>query len=118
MTVKECYAALGGNYDDVVSRLMNERLVTKFVLKFVDDQSFSLLENSLNAHDCKEAFRAAHTIKGICQNLAFTKLGDSAVEMTEMLREREEYGDDLMPCFEKLRADYIQTIEIIKQLNK
>ena len=32
MTLQECYAALGGNYDDVLGRLHSERLVQKFVL--------------------------------------------------------------------------------------
>ena len=36
MTLQECYAALGGNYDDAISRLRSERLVTKFVVKFLE----------------------------------------------------------------------------------
>ena len=43
MTLKECYAALGGDYDEVIGRLRSERLVQKFVLKFLDDGSYDLL---------------------------------------------------------------------------
>ena len=47
MTLQECYAAMGGNYEDVIGRLRSERLVQKFVLKFLDDGSYSLLCQSL-----------------------------------------------------------------------
>ena len=33
MTLKECYDALGGNYEDTVRRLYNEKLVEKFLFK-------------------------------------------------------------------------------------
>ena len=42
MTLQECYEALGGDYQDVISRLRSDRLVQKFVLKFLDDSSFDL----------------------------------------------------------------------------
>ena len=34
----------------------------------------------------KEAFRAAHTLKGVCQNLGFSNLYAPAVTLTETLR--------------------------------
>ena len=43
MTLQECYAAMGGNYDDAIGRLRSERLVQKFVLKFLTDGSYDLL---------------------------------------------------------------------------
>ena len=74
MTIQECYAALEGDYQEVLGRLYSEALVTKFVGKFLADQSYQLLESSLKAGDYDEAFRAAHTLKGVTQNLSFTKL--------------------------------------------
>ena len=35
MNLKECYNSIGADYEDVTRRLMNERLVKKFVLKFL-----------------------------------------------------------------------------------
>jgi len=34
----------------------------------------------------KEAFRAAHTLKGVCQNLGFTNLYQPTCDLTEVLR--------------------------------
>jgi len=86
MTLQECYAALGGNYDEVISRLRSDRLVQKFVLKFLNDKSYELLTTSMAEKNYEEAFRAAHTIKGVCQNLAFTKLLDSSSRLSDALR--------------------------------
>ena len=40
MELKEVYEKIGGDYDDVVRRLMGEKLVRKFLLKFLDDKSY------------------------------------------------------------------------------
>ena len=47
MSLEECYDALGGNYKAVLGRLSSERIVKKFVLKFLNDQSYVLLEQSM-----------------------------------------------------------------------
>lgn len=86
MTLQECYNTLDGNYQDVINRLHSERLVQKFVLKFLDDGNFALLAGAMDSGDQETAFRAAHTIKGMCQNLSFTRLADSSSQLTEALR--------------------------------
>lgn len=68
MNINECYQAMGADYEEVFGRLRNEKLIAKFVLKFPDDPSFSQLKNSLAEKNTKEAFRAAHTLKGVAQN--------------------------------------------------
>lgn len=112
MTLKECYAALGGDYDEAVGRLRSERLVQKFVLKFLDDGSFELLGASMEGGDYEEAFRAAHTIKGMCQNLGFTALGDSSSELSEALR--GGYTPQADGLLERVREDYQRTAQAIR----
>ena len=86
MTIQECYTALEGDYQEVLGRLYSDALVQRFVGKFLSDQSFQLLEDALKAESYDEAFRAAHTLKGVTQNLSFTKLYQSSHEITEALR--------------------------------
>ena len=112
MTLQECYAAMGGNYEDVMSRLRSERLVQKFVLKFLADGSYDLLCRSLEEKDYENAFRAAHTIKGICQNLSITRLGDSAARLTDALRGGWTPGADAL--IEEVRRDYQNTVSAIR----
>lgn len=70
MTMRECYEAIGGNYEDVLGRLRSEALIRKFTLKFLEDQSYPQLKQALNdKKNYEDAFRSAHTLKGVCQNL-------------------------------------------------
>ena len=112
MTLKECYAALEGDYAGVTSRLPSEKFVQKFVLKFVNDGSYDLLLRSMEAEDYAEAFRAAHTIKGVCQNLDFTKLYRSSSELSEALR--GGFTPEAPALLERVKADYQQTVEAIR----
>ena len=78
MTVKECYEVMKGDYDDVISRLRTDDRVKKFLLKVLDDTSFSTLCKALEEKNIEEAFRAAHTLKGVCKNLSIDNLAYSA----------------------------------------
>ena len=85
MTIKECYEAMGGDYEDVLKRLMNEARIQKFALMFKKDPSMSQLTQAMDAGDVETAFRAAHTLKGICANLGFKSLFEVSYEITEAL---------------------------------
>lgn len=113
MTLQECYRELDGDYQDVTARLRSEKLVQKFVLKFLDDGSFDLLCRSMAEKQTEEAFRAAHTIKGMCQNLSFTRLGESSSQLTEALR--SGWTPEAEPLFVKVTADYEKTAGAIRQ---
>ena len=111
MTIQECYAALGGDYQEVLGRLCSEALVRRFVGKFLSDQSFQLLDTALSAGNYEEAFRAAHTLKGVTQNLSFTTLYQSSHEITEALRTKNyDLAVQLLP---KVEEDYAQTAAAI-----
>ena len=112
MTLTECYSAMGANYADVLGRLRSERLVQRFVLKFLDDGSYALLRDSLENGSMEEAFRAAHTIKGMCQNLGFTVLERSSSALTEDLRAGG--SDATGALFEQVREDYERTVAAIE----
>lgn len=113
MNLKECYAAMGGDYESAVGRL-GERLIHKFAVKFLADGSFELLRNSMAEGNIDEAFRAAHTLKGVCGNLGFAQLGTSAAAMTEALRGGDlAAAQELYPAVER---DYQQTIAAIQSL--
>ena len=112
MNLKDCYLKFGGDFDEVLGRLCREQTVRKFVFKFLDDKSFSLFEASMVKKDYSEALRAVHTLKGICQNLSFTRLFESSSLVTNALKENDwNKAVDMMP---KLSKDYYETINVIK----
>ncbi len=117
MDVRDCYRILGGDYDEVLARFCNrEELARKFLYKFLDDQSYGLLMESLHEQNMEEAFRAAHTLKGVSQNLGFDRLQKSAGELTEALRSGKERPSDAL--VEQVREDYKTTAEAIQMLRE
>lgn len=112
MTVKECYALLNGNYEDAKSRLMNDKLIEKFMLKFPQDESMQQLQDALTTMDYELAFRSVHTLKGVAANLGFSALYESASALTEKLRAEKNAPD--AELVEGVSKDYERTIEAIK----
>lgn len=112
MTLKECYIAMGSDYEDVLRRFLSEQMIRKYVLKFSDDGNYDVLCHAMEEGLQEEAFRAAHTIKGMCLNLGFTKLGESSSLMTECLRSGDMDGARALS--DRVREDYECTIEAIR----
>lgn len=114
MTLKECYDAFYGSYDDALERLMSEDLIRKYLSLFLEDDSFELLTKGLDENDDQKAFMAAHTLKGLALNLDMTALARSASDLTEALRGgRKPEADDL---YEACKADYERTVGAIRAM--
>lgn len=113
MTLRECYESFGGNYNDVLTRLVDDKRVEKFALKFLNDGSYGFLKESLDKKDYNEAFRAAHTLKGVCQNLSFEALYKSVFEVTEALRGGKELTD--MSLMDAVDRDYERLISALNE---
>ncbi|MDY5496741.1 MAG: Hpt domain-containing protein [Anaerobutyricum sp.] len=114
MTIEECYEKIGGNYEEVLGRMMRPALVRKFIMKFPADDSFAELCEQMKAGNRKEAFRAAHTLKGVCQNLGLGRLSFAAEKITEILRpETEEIPKEAYTVFETVKREYEETVAVI-----
>ena len=97
MTLEEFYAKIGGNSADVLRRLPSEAMVRKFIGKYPADTSWGSLESAIHSQDWEAAFRAAHTLKGVAQNLGFQKLYLSSTALTEALRGSKPLTDPALP---------------------
>ena len=116
MTIQECYRLLGGDYDEALRGIPSAALIDRFVRKFLDDKSYEQLCEAVAANDRESAFRAAHTLKGVCANLRFAALRDSASELTELLRpENAAITDEALHRLEKVTADYAVTVGAIRE---
>ena len=115
MTIQECYQSLGGNYAEVQQRLPSDRLIKRFVTKFLDDESFAQLTQAMSSGQRETAFRAAHTLKGVCANLSFTRLLTSASALTELLRqESDTIPESAAAAMADVTRDYSQTVNAIR----
>lgn len=116
MTIQECYQRLGGDYRDAENRLMKESLVKKFIAMFLEDGSFDQLCRAMEEGNRQDAFRAAHTLKGICGNLSLTKLYASASRLTELLRpEADTIPQEASALLDTVRQDYELTVGSIRR---
>lgn len=114
MTLQEFYIVVGGDYQEAVSRMMGEAMLRRFLAKFATDPSYATLEVAIAEGMQEEAFRAAHTIKGLCLNLGFGKLQRSSETLTEALR--NEMPANVAELFEAVKADYELTLDAVLQL--
>ena len=67
-----------------------EAFYFKMITAAVRDGNFEKLGKALEKNDLKEAFEAAHALKGITGNLALDPLYDAVCEIVEPLRAKEE----------------------------
>lgn len=113
MTLKECYAALDGDYEGTLGRLCSEKLVERFALKFLTDKSFPALAKAMAEENYEDAFRAAHTLKGVGLNLGFTKLYQASDVLTEELRGGRKPSDDIL--LKRVEEEYERTVALLKE---
>ena len=115
MTIQECYQVLGGDYAQVEKRLPGIHLIRKFIAKFLDDGSYPELCRAMEQGQTEEAFRAAHTLKGVSANLGFDRLTASSGELTELLRGRTDgIPTEAVPLLDMVRQDYELTADAIR----
>ena len=78
---KEKYELTVSDYESILKRFGSEAMIQRFALKFLKDGCFSDRKNALEAKDEERAFRAAHTLKGVCINQGFDRLYNVSAEL-------------------------------------
>ena len=94
--------------------MRNEALIRKFAKKFLEDGSFQMLKDGLAKKDGEMAFRAAHTLKGVCQNLGFDNLYEPSFDITEKLRGRDTEGCEELLA--RVEEQYNNTVDAIHMM--
>lgn len=111
MTLKEFYAAVGGDYDATLNRIPKESMVLRFAKKYADDKTYLQLTEAVNAQDWETAFRASHTLKGVAQNLGFDRLYAVSVPLTEAMRGAKPLDDfSLLAAVQAAQAETLAAI--------
>lgn len=107
----ETLKAYGANTEEGLKRCMNmEPFYLRIVGMVKDDGNFDRLKQAMAAGDAKEAFEAAHALKGATGNAALTPIFQPVSALTELLR-----GQSAMPAGGECQR---LTDEIMKQLEK
>lgn len=86
MTI-EALEAYGADVKAGLARCMGmEDFYVRLVGMALADENFEKLNRALSAHNSREAFEAAHALKGTTGNLGLTPLYAPLSEITERLR--------------------------------
>lgn len=92
--LKDFYAAIGSDYDEVLSRLPSEEILAKFLPRFPEDPTYDALKKAQAQHDIAAAFLAAHTLKGVSASLGLQQLAEAASALTEQLRPQADFPEE------------------------
>ena len=111
--MSDFYKTVGGDMNDVLDRLEDIDMVKENLLDFSEDVSYSELLQCLGDNDIKGAFRAAHTLKGICYTFGIGRLGDDASAVCEELRHGVPPSREMT---ERLAEEYRRTLEALGRL--
>lgn len=114
MTIEACYRQLGGDLAQAEKHLSGRRLVERFMVRFLGDDSFASLCSAMEDGSRGAAFRAAHTLKGVSGTLGFSRLYASASQLTELLRpEAQAIPADAYALLRTVKQDYRITADAI-----
>lgn len=117
MTMENFYQKLGGDYKAVLARIPSEAMVRRFTGAFLKDPSFEELCGAMDVGNRAAAFRAAHTLKGVCANLGLEKLRQSASELTEVLRpEADAIPAPAVSLLDEVKRDYQTAVDTISEM--
>lgn len=118
MTIQELYTEVGGNYTNVKTALLSDRIIEKYVLRFREVTCFAELTTQIATHHQEASFRAVHALKGICQNIGFVNLQRSASELTELLRPENALHptvEQMDRLFAQVKTDYDATLAAVEK---
>ena len=117
MTIKQCYDAAGGKFEDVLARLGSEERVIKFSSRFFETGDYESLEKSVSIRDVVNAFNYAHRIKGNALNVGFDHFVKTIDPLVEFLRSREiEDENTLDQLFDTVKKEYFTLKKVFSQL--
>lgn len=116
MTIRECYELMESDFDGVLRRLGSENIISRVAVKFLNDPSIDELRSALSDGRTEDAFRAAHTLKGVCVNLGFDRLYECSSELTELLRAGSTDGADIL--LERVEESYAITADALTRFKE
>lgn len=86
MTLREFYAVSEGNYDEVLSRLLTEKRVVKYLHKLPATDDYDRMNEAFASGNWEDAFRDSHNIKGVSLNLSLSGLAAAADALCNTVR--------------------------------
>jgi len=110
----------GADVENTIKRFMgNEAMYEKFLKKFVDNSNYTGLEENLLSGNYGEAFKCAHTLKGVSANLGLEPIFKAASELTEEFRGKADEDvnrERVQEIWQELQKVYKVFVDLLNTL--
>ncbi|MCR4742728.1 MAG: Hpt domain-containing protein [Treponema sp.] len=118
MKLKEFYEEIHGDYNEILTRLMKEERIEKFVLKLLEKNPLNDLKEKIDQRNWQDAFVCAHTLKGLSLNLSFTDFTEKVSDLTELLRYASDETinlEQVNQAYSIVKANYENIVKAIQK---
>lgn len=117
---KAALEEMGMDVNNTVKRFMgNETLYLKFLNKFQADQSVANIQQYIAEQNAEEAFKSAHTLKGVAANLGLDPIAQHASDIVELFRGKTQFSevdtDKLDTVNEELKSKYEALMKLLTE---
>lgn len=117
MRIDEIEQYLDIDFQRLLSRFSDNRmLLIRFMKKFPNDETYSVLKDSVDKEDYEKVLTSAHTLKGISANLGFDKLSNLCAQMVGDIREGSY--DNVLAVFQEIAKEYQLVVEVIDKIQE
>lgn len=113
--MREELMRIGVDYNTALDRCMGmEDLYREFLQSFLHENPLPKLEKYIVERNVKDAFKAAHTLKGLCGNLGFSNILEFLSPLVEILRDESLDGADELLL--KVKERYQELEKVLLQI--
>ena len=115
MTIRDFYTEVGGSYDEVMGRMMTEKRICKYLVKFLSVEDYDILMRTVAEQNWTDAFRAVHNLKGVSLNLGLGRLAAASGDLCEEIRHGAP-ARDITGMVEAVTVEYQSARKAIEAL--
>ena len=113
--IREKLEGVGIDVNDLMERLMgNMTLISRFFKRFPDDASYERMVAGIEKGDVEEAFRGAHSLKGVCANLSMKRFLTVLNPLVDKLREGQL--DGVLVMLSSVDEEYRKVVTMIQDI--
>lgn len=116
MNLREIYALVGADYDDLLKRLPKEDRLPKYFRKYVETDEIDKMVSAYEAKDYRAVFDYSHNLKGMAANLSLTLNFSTLSQICEAVRNGDPVSD-ISDLIYKAQSEHQKLVKIIEQLD-
>ncbi|MBO5712427.1 MAG: Hpt domain-containing protein [Acholeplasmatales bacterium] len=106
MDVKDIYSKINGDYNKVLDIFKSDALIERFLKKFILSNELNLLYSSIKDKNHDEAYRYAHTFKGMAMSLYLTDLINVSQELVDLYKSKNIKDKKINSLYNELESRF------------